>query len=305
MLRLDSNASGNPSQPRYNVQGHVLPPPSAALLGSDWVSGLCDCLDDCSSAMDIFFCSWCQLGYQYHRLRKWYIDMDAAVCCGAWCLDLVGAGLGSFIMTTYLRSKIAERYGIEEHFCKSCLIGFFCGCCSQCQQHRELAARGEYCGGVCISKPCVTQPPPMVGMGGMMNVMHASSPAAMAMQPQRQHQPRHLPSGAVYAVPCQEAQPRLGAAGAQPTSSSDYPPTPMAPMMPPTPMQPNTPGGVVTGQVLPPPGAGYTEHYQQPAGDAVFLQQQHSDSAFSPTSGAQAKPDPTSPAVAVVDERNV
>ena len=158
---------GGSNQPRYNHSGEAVPPPEAFALGPQWQTKLCDCADDRSGCFDILFCPWCQLGYQYHRMRKLFVDMDGGVCCGILCLDAFLLGFGLAMMTFHLRTRLADRYGVDEHVCVSLVTGACCACCALCQQHREMTRRGEFCGGVCLSepKPSVFQPvmPPAPG----------------------------------------------------------------------------------------------------------------------------------------------
>ena len=154
------------NQPQYDAHGDVLPPAMAFALGKEWLTGLCDCLKDTDSCVDTTFCPYCQLGYQYHRTRRDYVDMDAVMCLGACCGDMLVGGLGCSIATAVLRHKIVQRYRIDEGVGFLLLKGLCCAPFSACQVHREMKLRGEAPGGVCIATSRRPQPPPaMPAMG--------------------------------------------------------------------------------------------------------------------------------------------
>eukprot|EP00672_Neobodo_designis_P017476 CAMPEP_0174832236 /NCGR_PEP_ID=MMETSP1114-20130205/3566_1 /TAXON_ID=312471 /ORGANISM="Neobodo designis, Strain CCAP 1951/1" /LENGTH=370 /DNA_ID=CAMNT_0016066091 /DNA_START=547 /DNA_END=1659 /DNA_ORIENTATION=- len=157
-------------EPEYDGEGNVLPPAMAFALGPDWLTGLCDCTKDTESCMDTVFCPYCQLGYQYHRTRRSYVDMDAVVCLAACCGDMLAGGLGCTIATAFVRHKIVQRYRLDEGAGGLLIKGLCCAPLSVCQVHREMKLRGEAPGGVCIAGMGMNAPAAMPPMGGGSNV---------------------------------------------------------------------------------------------------------------------------------------
>ena len=56
--------------------------------------------------------------------------------------------------TVCIRTKVVEKYTIDEGAVVSCLLALCCGPCSMCQTHRELSQRNVWPGGtVCHKQP--------------------------------------------------------------------------------------------------------------------------------------------------------
>jgi Cys-rich protein (TIGR01571 family) len=151
----------------YDREGNVIPPPIAFTLGRKWNTGLFHCLHDTNVCVEVTFCPYCQAGYQYHRTKKSFVGMNATVCVGMCCLDMVLAGGGYLVVSTVLRQRIVDRYQLNESTGMVLCRGLFCSPCTLCQLHREMTLRSECPGGVCIEGPR-TIPPAMRSMDASM-----------------------------------------------------------------------------------------------------------------------------------------
>lgn len=193
MMSADDRTSSNApmviqAQPLYDAYGNVLPPPEAIELGTNWQTDFCDFCHDTAPTLETIFCPYCQLGFQYHRLRKWYIDMDGLMCAGAFCGDLVmPMGLGMIIATCIVRRRIVERYQIDETQLQSTVHSVACPC-SIAQQHREMVKRQEPCGGFCITPPQMYNAPPVMAMSALPHGNAGSSSQRAGAAPPRSHQ---------------------------------------------------------------------------------------------------------------------
>uniref|UniRef100_A0A7S1LBF1 PLAC8 family protein n=1 Tax=Neobodo designis TaxID=312471 RepID=A0A7S1LBF1_NEODS len=134
-----------------------------------WQSGVCDCFNDGSICMQTTFCHICTASNIYRREeRNQQSDADCETCCTLWCCSgcsyytclPVNSGL-TFLFLSGMRRTLIQRYGIQgESFCTSCMMAVCCCLCTTCQVQREMAGRGQHCGGVCASAPAA---PPSEG----------------------------------------------------------------------------------------------------------------------------------------------
>uniref|UniRef100_A0A7S1LB35 PLAC8 family protein n=1 Tax=Neobodo designis TaxID=312471 RepID=A0A7S1LB35_NEODS len=127
-----------------------------------WQSGVCDCFNDGSICMQTTFCHICTASNIYRREeRNQQSDADCETCCTLWCCSgcsyytclPVNSGL-TFLFLSGMRRTLIQRYGIQgESFCTSCMMAVCCCLCTTCQVQREMAGRGQHCGGVCATPP--------------------------------------------------------------------------------------------------------------------------------------------------------
>jgi Cys-rich protein (TIGR01571 family) len=112
-----------------------------------FTTGLCDCMKDVSSCVDIYCCWPCQMGRQCAAADTADPKADTCNCCGCLC------GLCFPIcVTCQIRRNVAARFAIDEGCCCALCVSAFCLQCSLCQTHRELTVRGTWPGGVCCHK---------------------------------------------------------------------------------------------------------------------------------------------------------
>lgn len=118
----------------------------------EWLSGLFGCMDNTKMCLDGCFCIPCALGYQQGFLETGILGMSGSHCCGTIVCSVCFGWFGLCCCTLAARNKIKRRYQIDEDGGLSCCLTFFCPQCAICQQSREMAARGEFCGGVCSNE---------------------------------------------------------------------------------------------------------------------------------------------------------
>jgi Cys-rich protein (TIGR01571 family) len=112
-----------------------------------YTTGLCDCMKDTSSCVDIYCCFPCQVGRQCAASNASEPQVDTFQCTG--CLfALFFPALGACC----IRRNVAERFNLDEGCCGSTCFACLCPSCSLCQTHRELTIRGTWPGGVCCHK---------------------------------------------------------------------------------------------------------------------------------------------------------
>lgn len=170
------------------------------VANNDWSTGLFDMTNpDCSMCIEGWLCGYCQMGYQYQRIRSNVIGMDAAVCAGALCCDaFCTGGLVRMGLTWSIRSSIQMRYGIRQDCCNDFCAVFCCNPCALCQQHREMSMHGEYPGGVLTNVPAsnFAIAPPQAGQGMQQTQQYGAQPGYIA-QPGYVAQPGY-PAGQGY-----------------------------------------------------------------------------------------------------------
>lgn len=179
---INSGDMSESQQHIYDTSGNVVPPPMSFALGTRWVTGLCDCLHDTGSCVDVVCCPYCQVGFAYHRTRRPFVDMDAAVCIAACCADFMLGGTGTTAAAMVLRNRVVQRYRLEEQLPATLLKGCFCAPCTLCQVHREMKMRGEYPGGVCLPPECSLPANPPAQNGGIGATVSPTSDASLTPQ---------------------------------------------------------------------------------------------------------------------------
>ncbi|CAN1181397.1 Protein PLANT CADMIUM RESISTANCE 2 [Linum perenne] len=123
------------------------PPPVAAFnplaipAGSPlpWSTGLCDCLDDCSSCCLTIWCPCITFG----RIAE-IVDRGSTPCLlnGAlYALMLWMFGCACLLSCVY-RSKLRGQWSLEQKPLPDCCVHLFCETCALCQEYRELQNKG-------------------------------------------------------------------------------------------------------------------------------------------------------------------
>jgi Cys-rich protein (TIGR01571 family) len=132
----------------------------------DWHTGLFGCFEDTNSCMDDLLCNYCMQGVICDRAQRGFETSPTEKPIETGCTGrniLLGCGLFWYDVSTLFifniftwvpRQQIVRKYGIEENGCKTCLAGYFCRPCAECQIHREMTIRGAFPGGII----CATQP---------------------------------------------------------------------------------------------------------------------------------------------------
>lgn len=115
-------------------------------MASAWSTGLCQCTIDVMQCLDTYFCPCCAGSRQWNAIEGRTNECDVMHCCmHAFCGPC---------STVCIRTKVVEKYTIDEGAVVSCLLALCCGPCSMCQTHRELSQRNVWPGGtVCHKQP--------------------------------------------------------------------------------------------------------------------------------------------------------
>jgi len=113
-------------------------------------TGLCACMEDKASCLDVICCWACQTGRQWLAVQGQVNNMSVGICC----LSLFGF---HSLFAPLLRCKVSDRYNLGEGCCGSLFFGCLCTYCSLCQTHRQLTLRNEFPGGVCVSQAYTTR----------------------------------------------------------------------------------------------------------------------------------------------------
>lgn len=129
-----------------------------SLPAETWNTGLCDCMDDANSCMEVGFCGYIALGYTYNKLTTGITAWQPAMCIGPFIVDLLLKGAAYAFAMVVMRQKLRQRFNLdpESHPLSECLKGFCCVGCTHCQIQRELTIRGYFPGGmICNTSPSV------------------------------------------------------------------------------------------------------------------------------------------------------
>ena len=121
-----------------------------------WHSGMCDCMQDTNSCCEEVWCHYCQMGYQYHKMKTGVMGPDWAICFGTFCADVwITKGHALAFMIWDTRNRIRQRWNIEPEAndLTECFKVFCCPCLAQCQVYREMTYRGYWPGSVCWKDP--------------------------------------------------------------------------------------------------------------------------------------------------------
>lgn len=180
-------------------------------VADDYNTGLGDCCEGgCSSFLDAWCCTYCQVSAQYNMLTNRQKGVNGLMAAGLCCLDAwltCGCALHFFAVHTRVLAR-KELNVKKETTCEMYMKGCFCTCCSVGQVYRELSIRHLWPGGVCVEGPyrkvSVTAPQPILGMGGDVEMQLYPSP-----------QNNNNATGNGYPT---------AAAGAAPSVANGYPP---------------------------------------------------------------------------------
>ena len=143
----------------------------AAGVQLTWHDGLCSCMEDGGICIQTCCCEFCTAS---NMMRKIEATMLPAACnCGEVCCYMICTYATNNMFPWWLamatRREVIQKYGIrDESTCGSCVSGL-CYPCSYCQVQREMAKRGNHCGGCCANPPPETSHRPC----------GAASPSAM------------------------------------------------------------------------------------------------------------------------------
>ncbi|CAN0876405.1 Protein PLANT CADMIUM RESISTANCE 2 [Linum grandiflorum] len=125
----------------------VLPPGAAAFnpaaIPADsplpWSTGLCDCLDDCSSCCLTVWCPCITFG----RIAE-VVDRGSTPCAlnGALYALMLWMFGCACLLSCFYRAKMRGQWSLEEKPCADCSVHLFCESCALCQEYRELQNKG-------------------------------------------------------------------------------------------------------------------------------------------------------------------
>ncbi|XP_026380905.1 protein PLANT CADMIUM RESISTANCE 2-like [Papaver somniferum] len=117
------------NQPRPQPQPQPLVP---------WSTGLCGCLDDCSSCCLTCWCPCITFGRTSEIL-----DRGSSSCgCNGTMYTLIAVLGCTWIYSCQYRAKFRKTYNLEGNCCTDCLTHFCCQSCALCQEYRELKNKG-------------------------------------------------------------------------------------------------------------------------------------------------------------------
>lgn len=160
-------------------------PMQTTVVTSDWSVGLFDCFNDMNSCIDIWCCPSCAVCRQMDAADGISDSMNMMGFLGIFCFGCIAAS----IFNCVTRMNIANKYGIAENGCTTCLIATFCTGCGMCQQHRELTNRGVWPGGtICCDPPANYRPAATVVMMGQ-QPQYITQPPQYYVQPQVYYAP--------------------------------------------------------------------------------------------------------------------
>jgi len=94
--------------------------------------------------MDTWFCPLCAMSRQCQAIEGKTDTLDIKQCVIAWCCPLC-TNIG-------IRTKVVEKYSIDEAMPVSIVMAWCFGPCSLCQTHRELSMRNAWPGGTFLHK---------------------------------------------------------------------------------------------------------------------------------------------------------
>ncbi|GJP48342.1 hypothetical protein CLOM_g7643 [Closterium sp. NIES-68] len=104
-----------------------------------WTTGLCGCMEDCSSCCCALWCPCIVVGRNAEIVTDGFTDFSTASCL--WFLIEILVGMGCLYSCGF-RQKLRQKYMLPAKPCGDCCVHFFCFYCSICQEYRELKNRG-------------------------------------------------------------------------------------------------------------------------------------------------------------------
>ena len=160
------------------VAGAAVP----AINQSQWQDNIVGCFNNVPMCCQSSVCHICTASAIYSREQNnMATGCDCGSCILLWCFSgccyhtwaPINCGL-TCCFVSGMRRTLVQRYGIlGESLCASCLMVTCCHLCTMCQIQREMASRGQHCGGICASAP----PPAAVPMGQpQMQQIQAAAP---------------------------------------------------------------------------------------------------------------------------------
>eukprot|EP00758_Cryptobia_borreli_P002783 Tbor_TRINITY_DN3281_c0_g2::TRINITY_DN3281_c0_g2_i1::g.23714::m.23714 len=111
-------------------------------MSGKWGTGLFQCDKDIPQTLDSCICYPCQNSRQMRAMEGAINEMDIKYSILSLCCPNC--------VSSIIRIRVTERYGIDESKRCSGIIGFFLGCFSTCQVHRELTLRNLWPGGTIL-----------------------------------------------------------------------------------------------------------------------------------------------------------
>ncbi|XP_042487427.1 protein PLANT CADMIUM RESISTANCE 2-like [Macadamia integrifolia] len=137
------SSSTAPPLPQYNDAAPAIgiPVNSTNLQAPvPWSSGLCDCGDDLKSCC---LTCWCRC-VAFGEISE-IVDEGSTSCVAngvIYTMIMIFSGGCQCCYSYCYRSKMREKYNLEEHACSDFLVHCCCEPCAICQEYRELQSRG-------------------------------------------------------------------------------------------------------------------------------------------------------------------
>jgi Cys-rich protein (TIGR01571 family) len=138
-----------------------------AIAPQMWTSSLCDWHTDMPSTCETVWCGLCQMSNQYELLTNGVGKCNPFIVGGLLLLDAtITSGLAAKVFALHLRTETRRRYNITPgDDLNECCNWLWCTPCSVCQTMREMSARGEFPGAVCVSS--MRAPAGSIAMGAV------------------------------------------------------------------------------------------------------------------------------------------
>lgn len=154
-----TSATASPSPPRRT--------------GSPYLSSSLFACTDGGACFEACCCAYCVAGIHHNFFCNGRTSRSCCLCCCLCCMDVglswvclstLGLAPPTALMmhTCCMRHALRRRYHLEGET-QACSVSdlFSVCCCLPCalaQHQREIAARGEWCPGVCCSQPLLSVP---------------------------------------------------------------------------------------------------------------------------------------------------
>jgi Cys-rich protein (TIGR01571 family) len=141
-----------------------------------WNSPITGCTENTTACCDTVLCAPCQMGRQCEAVEGNSYTTNAKYCMCGW--------MAAPCVVYMIRSKVVEKYSIDEGCIGQCFSSFVCTLCSLCQTGRELEYRNVAPGGtVCVG-------PGQENMGGSDSGSESDSDASNDSNGKRKHRRR-------------------------------------------------------------------------------------------------------------------
>lgn len=113
-------------------------------IPKSWKGGLCSCMDDTMSCLDVWCCYSCNVSRQCLAIdgdAKKQEGIDFAYCCCAFVLQF--SSYGTVLVAGIVRQRVVEKFNIKnEDILMTWVQAICCPLCSTCQTHRALQQLG-------------------------------------------------------------------------------------------------------------------------------------------------------------------